>query len=77
MDLRMSECMRPAAEKTRSTPADEAGQARYCFAIFASLGPLALDAGPVLRASGWLPLNQVLEVEAEVQCRVYKVVNKS
>ena len=30
--------MRPAAENTRSTPAVEAGAARYCLAILASLG---------------------------------------
>ena len=40
IDLRMSLCMRPAAEKTRSTPADDAGEARNCLAIFASLGHL-------------------------------------
>ena len=30
--------MRPAAENTRSTPAVEAGAARYCLANLASLG---------------------------------------
>ena len=30
--------MRPAAENTRSTAAVEAGAARYCLAILASLG---------------------------------------
>ena len=29
-DLRRSSCIFPAAEKTRSTPADEKGAARYC-----------------------------------------------
>ena len=33
-------CILPAAEKTRSTPAEEAGAARYCLTIFASIGHL-------------------------------------
>ena len=37
-DLRRSSCIFPAAEKTRSTPADEKGAAKYCLAILASLG---------------------------------------
>ena len=37
-DLRRSSCIRPAAEKTRSTPADEAGIDKYCLTILASLG---------------------------------------
>ena len=37
IDLRRSLCMRPAAENTRSTAAVEAGAARYCLAILASL----------------------------------------
>lgn len=32
-DLRRSSCIFPAAEKTRSTPPDENGAARYCLAI--------------------------------------------
>ena len=39
--------MRPAAEKTRSTPADDAGEARNCLAIFASLGHLLSCGGGV------------------------------
>ena len=30
----------PAAEKTRSTPADDAGHAKYCFTILARFGHL-------------------------------------
>ena len=41
IDLRRSSCMRPAAENTRSTPASEAGEARYCFTILASFGQRA------------------------------------
>ena len=37
-DFWRSPCILPAAEKTRSTPADEAGAAKYCFTIFASAG---------------------------------------
>ena len=33
IDLHRSECILPAAEKTRFTPADETGTARYCLAI--------------------------------------------
>ena len=43
MDLRRSLCILPAAEKTRSTPADEAGAARYYLAILASAGHLRSD----------------------------------
>ena len=32
-DLRRTSCIFPAAEKERSTPADENGATRYCFAI--------------------------------------------
>ena len=36
-DLRRSSCILPAAEKTRSAPAEEKGDARYCLASLASL----------------------------------------
>jgi hypothetical protein len=39
-DFCRSPCMLPAAEKTRSTPAEEAGAAKYCLTIFASAGHL-------------------------------------
>ena len=41
IDLRRSECILPAAEKTRSTPAEEAGAAKYCLAILDSAGHVA------------------------------------
>ena len=34
-DFWRSPCILPAAEKTRSTPADDAGAEKYCFTIFA------------------------------------------
>ena len=34
-DFCRSPCIFPAAEKTRSTPPDEAGAAKYCLTIFA------------------------------------------
>ena len=34
--------MRPAAENTRSTPAVEAGAARYCLATLSELGEAVL-----------------------------------
>eukprot|EP00966_Prymnesium_polylepis_P144433 3335463-Prymnesium_polylepis.1 len=37
-DLERSPCIFPAAEKTRSTPADDAGAAKNCFTILARLG---------------------------------------
>ena len=37
-DLRRSLCILPAAEKTRSTRADDAGAAKYCLTIRARLG---------------------------------------
>ena len=40
IDFRSSSCILPDAEKTRSTPADEAGAARYCLTYFASVGHL-------------------------------------
>ena len=40
-DLDRSPCILPAAEKTHSTPADEAGAANYCFTILARFGHLA------------------------------------
>merc|ERR1712003_370241 len=36
----MSLCILPAAEKTRSTPADEAGAEKYCLTILAKAGHL-------------------------------------
>ena len=36
-DLDRSPCILPAALKTRSTPAEEAGAARYCFTILHKL----------------------------------------
>ena len=39
-DFERSPCILPAAEKTRSTPAEEAGAAKYCFTILARLGHL-------------------------------------
>jgi len=32
-----SECIFPAAENMRSTPAEDVGDAKYCFTILASL----------------------------------------
>ena len=52
MDLRKSSCMRPAAENTRSTPAEEAGVARYCLAILASFGQL--DSRFFHQLSSWI-----------------------
>ena len=39
-DFWRSPCILPAAEKTRSTPAEEAGAAKYCLTILASAGHL-------------------------------------
>ena len=37
-DLRRSECILPAALKTRSTPADDAGAKKYCLTILVRRG---------------------------------------
>ena len=46
-----SPCILPAAEKTRSTPADDASAAKYCLTILASAGHFASRARHHLRMS--------------------------
>lgn len=50
-DFWRSPCILPAAEKTRSTPADDAGAAKYCLTILASAGHFASRARHHLRMS--------------------------
>ena len=63
---RHTPCILPAAEKTRSTPAEEAGAAKYCLTILASAGhfvSLAFHHASTSSSSRLLGLREVLLIE--------------